>query len=335
METAGYILNKNYTSLISNKIDDNKSLLGVKNSLGLRYSSLSMGTGEQRVIKMLKTILSAPICSMILIDEIDLLLHISALKRLIEKIYEIATKKKLQIVFTTHSPEMVNMHDYVNIQYLLPSKNGGKTGVLSKINSDLLYELTDFNSHPLKIYVEDSYSKCIIRSIAQKLGIQSKIDLIAYGSIDNAFTIAASKIIEGVPTDNILVVLDGDRYQSDKSKIDPMNRALSGTEDSHNKKRTDALKIITQYNLPKGAHPEKFMHDLLVRSGDKGNEIVRIATQIQAVREKHQWVGSIVKQIGASEDYVVSQMIQCISETKDWKNYIKNIEDWLIERVGV
>ena len=332
LNIAGFILNKDYTALVSNKIDENRSLLGVKTSLGLRYSSLSMGTGEQRVIKMLKTILSAPNYSMILIDEIDLLLHISALKRLIVKIHEIAVKNNLQIIFTTHSPEMANMLDYVNIQYLLPSRNGGKTGVLSKINSDLLYELTDFNSRPLKVYVEDSYSKCIIRSIAKTIGIQSKIDLIGFGAIENGFTIASSKILENAPTDNILIVLDGDKYQTDRSKIDQLNKALSGTEIDHDEKRDRALKLISQYTLPKNTSPEKFMHNLLVKYGDKSCEVVKIATAINAVNEKHQWVDSIVKQVGASEEFVIDQMIHEIANSKEWKLYIENIAEWLNKR---
>lgn len=332
LSIAGYVLNKDYVSLISNKMDGNKALLGVKTTLGLRYSSLSMGTGEQRVIKMLKTILSAPNYSMILIDEIDLLLHISALKRLIKKIHEIAVKNNLQIVFTTHSPEMVNMLDCVNIQYLLPTKNSGKTGVLNKINSDLLYELTDFNSRPLKIYVEDSYSKSIIRSVAQKVGVQSKLDLIAFGAIENGFTIASSKVMEGVDTSNVLIVLDGDRYQTEKSKLEQLNKAMSGTETDHDEKRKNALNLISQYNLQKDVGPEKFMHDLLVKYGDKSIEVVKIATGINAVGEKHQWVDSIVEQIGGSEEYVINQMIHCVFESSEWKNYVKNIEEWLMKR---
>ena len=117
IKEAAYILNKEYESLLDNDYYG-KHLIGVELNSGLKYSSLSMGTGEQRIIKMLKTILSAEAYSIILIDEIDLLLHVSALKRLIVKLDEIAKRKHLQIVFTTHSIEMLNMQDYVRVQYI-------------------------------------------------------------------------------------------------------------------------------------------------------------------------------------------------------------------------
>lgn len=77
-----------------------------------------MGTGEQRTIKILEKVYSAEAYSLVLIDEIDLLLHISALQRLIRKLSEIATSKNLQIVFTTHFLAMDRLSDYVGIQYI-------------------------------------------------------------------------------------------------------------------------------------------------------------------------------------------------------------------------
>ena len=49
-----------------------KHLTGVQLRSGLKYSSLSMGTGEQRTIKILDCVLKAEPYSLILIDEIDL-----------------------------------------------------------------------------------------------------------------------------------------------------------------------------------------------------------------------------------------------------------------------
>ena len=47
--------------------------------------------------------LRAPNSGLILIDEIDLLLHQDALFRLLEKLNERAQEKNLQIIFTTHA----------------------------------------------------------------------------------------------------------------------------------------------------------------------------------------------------------------------------------------
>ena len=114
---AAAILNKSYQALLDNTFH-NKHFNGVELDSGLKYSSLSMGTGEQRTIKILEKILNAEPYSLILIDEIDLLLHVSSLKRLICRLAEIARDKHLQIVFTTHALEMVDLTQYVGIQYI-------------------------------------------------------------------------------------------------------------------------------------------------------------------------------------------------------------------------
>ena len=49
-----------------------------------------MGAGEQRVIKILQTAYSAYQYSLILIDEIDLLLHVDAFRKLIQTLSYIA-----------------------------------------------------------------------------------------------------------------------------------------------------------------------------------------------------------------------------------------------------
>lgn len=85
IKEAAQILNKNYEYLIDNKYKE-KTLIGVQLESGLKYSSLSMGAGEQRVIKILKILRKATAYSLVLIDEIDLLLHVSSLKKLIKKI---------------------------------------------------------------------------------------------------------------------------------------------------------------------------------------------------------------------------------------------------------
>jgi len=79
---AAIILNKDYAELTSNTTAT-RALIGVKTQTNLVYSSLSMGSGEQRIFKILKAVHTAPAYSMILIDEIDLLLHPSALYKLI------------------------------------------------------------------------------------------------------------------------------------------------------------------------------------------------------------------------------------------------------------
>lgn len=136
---ASYILNKDYTELLLNETSK-KKYMGVSTQEGVSYSSLSMGAGEQRVIKILQMMYSAHQYSMLLIDELDLLLHADAFRKLVEKISDIASKKNMQIIFTTHSMEMTELTKFADIRYI--EKKPGKYVVYNSIKPDLLYGLS-------------------------------------------------------------------------------------------------------------------------------------------------------------------------------------------------
>ncbi|EBZ5665786.1 ATP/GTP-binding protein, partial [Klebsiella pneumoniae] len=84
---ASFILNKEYSSLNSHTQPNGKEMIGVECD-GVSYSSLSMSAGEQKIFQILNVVFNAGKNSLILIDEIDLLLHDAAFKKLIKVIKE-------------------------------------------------------------------------------------------------------------------------------------------------------------------------------------------------------------------------------------------------------
>ena len=91
--------------------------------------------------------------SLILIDEIDMLMHSAALKRLIRKIHEIASKRSLQIIFTTHSLIMNELKDVVSVKYLDGSYS--KTLVYNGLTALAWNDMTGDPSRPIKFFVQD------------------------------------------------------------------------------------------------------------------------------------------------------------------------------------
>lgn len=340
IKDAAAILNKNYQTLLENTFEK-KHFTGVELSSGLKYSSLSMGTGEQRTIKILEKIAQAEAYSLILIDEIDLLLHVSSLKRLIKRLYKIAQDKNLQIIFTTHSLEMVELTQYVGIQYIssipLCDSKGDleKTVVYDTINSDLIYNLAGSCDRPLKVYVEDELAKAVVKKVLRELNMSGKTDVIKYGAIENAFTIAAAKILMGENHTNTLVLLDGDKYYTDEEKLKQIKKRLSGTESDVEEKRNQVLSLISQFNLPDGTSPEKFFHELVLESSDSQNELVVAASEIQAVHDTHEWLYNIQIKLNDSEANVVRDIIDMALCSSKWKDYIRPLEEWLYERKEV
>lgn len=326
---SSYILNKPYQELLDNTYQ-NKHFSGVALSSGLKYSSLSMGTGEQRVLKILEKVRNAEAYSLILIDEIDLLLHISALGRLIEVLYGIAQSKHLQIVFTTHSVEMLALNRYVRIQYIANVESDSKTFVYEKISSDLLYSLTGKTCRPIKIYVEDTLAASIVKEIARNNGLTSDVEIVVYGSIDNSFTLAASFVLYSDKPEHVLIVLDGDRYITKGEKESQIKKRLSGSEDTIREKQVQALSMIAQFRLPDGIPPEQHLHNMILKYEPETSELYKAADAIKAVSDSHQWLYRIHEQIGFSESEIVHEIFRVAASSDDMINYTEEITKWLL-----
>ncbi len=332
LEIAAYVLNKDYNALIDNEYHS-KHFIGVSTCSGLKYSSLSMGTGEQRTIKLIEKILSAEAYSLILIDEIDLLLHICALRRLIYKLHQIAEERHLQIVFTTHALEVISLTKYVGLQYLdIIKKSDGSSVMMvyDKPSSDIIQNLTGTSPRPIRICVEDDFSRAIIKTIVRKHGVSAKVSITKFGAATNAFTFVSGQSLAGNNTDNLLVVLDGDVYKTDEEKNIQIERVYSGTEEDIAERRLSALSRITQYNLPDDTTPEQFMYNLLVRSG-QDNEVVKAALTINATDDPHKLISHISEELNENIDMLVAEIVDIIGDTQEWKFYIKPIEDWILE----
>lgn len=331
IRSAAYILNKDYDQLNYHKTKK-KELLGVHTKGNMRYSSLSMGAGEQRVLRILRTIYTANTYSLILIDEIDILLHVMALKRLISILSEVAEQRNLQIIFTTHSMEMSRLQDLVDIRYLHPLKE--KTMVYDMITSDIVYELSENVEQSIKIYVEDILAEMVVNVVAEDLGISRNIKVIKLGAANNAFILAASFILQEKDIANEFILLDGDVYRSENDKRNAMKKVLSGTEKCHDTKVDKAVALIHQLILPEKMEPEKFIFDMLVELNNK-SELVEIAKEFKAVSNSHQWLDNLVTRMGKSEELILYKIVDMVSEHEKWEIYVSELRQYLIGRKNI
>lgn len=330
-DNAGIILNKDYDHLTINE-SNNKKFAGVQTKSNLSYSSLSMGAGEQRILKILNTIFSAPAYSLILIDEIDLLLHSSALMELIRTLYDCALQKHLQVIFTTHSLLMDQLKDYVDIRFL--DNTPSKTLVYDHISSESYSIMTGLAHKPLKIYVEDILSETIIKHLTISMNMIGKVNIKRFGSIENAFTLAAGLILKNEPLENTLIVLDGDRYILNDEKADRIKKVLSGTEADIEEKRNNALSIITQYCLPyPESSPEYNLYQMINELATDNNtcEIIKYAKHIRAVNDSHNWISTIANQLDNSSEIITYEIIKTASKSEKWESYVQPIKEWLSE----
>ena len=101
------ILNKDVSGFRQLSVDrlGRVTLLTGATRSGTSYSEFHFGAGESSIIRMLVKIENADDQSLILIEEIENGLHPVATVRLVEHLIDAAERKKLQVIFTTHSNE--------------------------------------------------------------------------------------------------------------------------------------------------------------------------------------------------------------------------------------
>lgn len=328
-EKAGIILNRNYNAFNLCKTA-RYEYIGVEHE-GNRYSALSMGAGEQRVFKILEEVFDAPKNSLVLIDEIDLLLHVTALKKLLKVLDERAKAKELQIIFTTHSPVVFDLADSIEIRYIYQTPL--KTLILTQIKPDIIYNLTGENDRPLNIYVEDDLAKAIVKRVCQELHMSRYVSVLQYGPAQNCFTVAGGLIIEGKDVTNTLFLLDGDKFSSEEERRNQVNRVVTGTLRIHQEMRELAFSKIDQFN-PSGMSPEKYIFYSILDVTET-SEIQDAAFEIVTVDDDHKFVDEIINILGEERLSGLKRIIDLVSTTPKWKPLIQTLEDWLISKTPI
>jgi AAA15 family ATPase/GTPase len=112
-----------------------------------------MSAGEQKVFRLLEKVFKSPKHSLILIDELDLLLHDSAMKNLITVMSERAENQKLQIIFTTHRESVVELSGLINVRHIFGTKE--KTLCFNETKPDAIRRLTGIQRKDIEVFVED------------------------------------------------------------------------------------------------------------------------------------------------------------------------------------
>lgn len=132
------------------------------------YPSHYMGAGEQKIIHIIKEVLRAPNKALILIEELEISLHDSAIKALINFLLEQAQQRKLQIVFTTH---WLRIQEFkataeMNIVSLFVDPATDIVSVRNKFDPQFIHHLNDDyeQRRQIKVWVEDGLAAKIVGS---------------------------------------------------------------------------------------------------------------------------------------------------------------------------
>lgn len=156
------ILDKDVSSYKNIQVDKkgNVTLLSGTNSNGDVFSEFHFGAGESSIIRMVLSLEAASDNSLVIIEEIENGLHPVATIRMVEYLIELAERKKIQAIFTTHSNDAL---------LPLPSK-----AIWASVNGELYQGKLDIKSlraisgqisSKLVIFVEDDFAELWVNAI--------------------------------------------------------------------------------------------------------------------------------------------------------------------------
>lgn len=332
---ASIVLNRRYASYHVHEASG-KEFIGVEAD-GLRYSALSMSAGEQKVFYILEKVFRAKKYSLILIDELDLLLHDQAMKKLIEVILERAADKKLQVIFTTHRESVLELEEKINIRHIVCRP--GKTLCFNETKPDAINRLTGVQPRPLEVFVEDDLASTIVKKVASQLRLARYVTTSRYGAAINCFTAVGGLLLGGESCEDSLFMLDGDVYRAEGEKRTSINRVLTGHDENVVQARETALSAIKQFTLPVDTKPEKYLHSLITAidetEDEERNEIIEVAKAIVVVDEDHKYVNEIINRLGWERATGLSKIIDLVAITDEWPAYTNDLREWLESKSAV
>lgn len=120
------ITGKPYTSgtIIDHRFYETQGRSVVLGTANHTYSEAFAGSGESLVVNLVTEVLRAPANSLLLLDEPETSLHPGAQRKLLQFLLKQALSKKLQVVVSTHSPEMVRGLPNNAIKVFRPTADG-------------------------------------------------------------------------------------------------------------------------------------------------------------------------------------------------------------------
>ena len=161
------ILSIQYTTLQNNFVSNERrteSVLSACKNI-TSYSENHMGCGEGRLLKLVHALETAPNKSLFVIEEPETALHQLAQHKLAQYLLDVSYRKKHQIIFTTHSPDMQQVLPKEARKYIQRELDG----TTSVVNSPSIAEVQNYFSggyvKKMTVVTEDEIGKLYIKEV--------------------------------------------------------------------------------------------------------------------------------------------------------------------------
>ena len=201
------------------KIDSGNILLHIGNRGGAEYSEFHFGAGESSVIRMVSEIETTPENSLILIEEIENGLHPVATMRMVEYLIDAAERRRVQVIFTTHSEAALKP---LPPEAIWASIDGHIQR--GKMSIEALREFSGDVPERVAVLVEDPFAQSWCRGIVRHRlrGHLDEIGIYEVAGDGNAVKVHRGHQASPAVKFQSLCIIDGNSEQKD----DPVNRII-------------------------------------------------------------------------------------------------------------
>ena len=166
-EWVSKILGSDYEDVTVQPYKFKRSGIGIAKRLSANYSENNMGFGEGRVIHAVWLMETCPERSLVVIDEPDIGLHVSAQREFSKYLLSVSCRRGHQIFYTTHSSAMIEELPPEGRKMLERGRKGVK--VINEISSPHIRNVfSDSLEGYLIICVEDHFAENLLMRIILK-----------------------------------------------------------------------------------------------------------------------------------------------------------------------
>ena len=229
-----------------------KSLLFAAQEGGAAYSELHMAAGERALLRLSQEIAQLD-GALVLIDEVEAGLHPWVQQLLMLQLQELALRKDLQVIVTTHSPVVLDSVP-VHGRIFLDRNETGRVTVLPPYRDVVQDALYGRSADTLNLLCEDDAAEGILQGVFDYLlprrGINRESVRIGRDTGAGEFSKHATAFRKFGRIEDFVFVLDGDKHGSD------LDRRI----------RSAARSEVPVFFLPGRDAPEVWVWDRLRRS---------------------------------------------------------------------
>lgn len=279
----------------------------------------------------------------LLIDELDVLLHEKAFKKLVIELIQIAEESLLEIVFSTHRESIVQFKRKINIVSIFNMGTGIQAFL--GVSADALRQLTDIQPEMVSVFVEDELARTVINVLLEREALTDKVDVQIFGAAENSAVVLAGLLLSGKDIGNIMCVLDGDVYRTVPEKLKIIQKCLTGTDRVKKQQRRDVLSKLFEFNLreyPQKGAPEynhKCWFEAInpgVVSEEESAEFLKLrqySMSINGLADWHDYYETLNNH--ARKTNIEHTILNYISKySPEWDNYISAVRQEIIARAA-